>query len=225
MLRGMAIVWTWVLIFPLAILSACTRAEEPTSSPTQPSPATAAAPAKPGAASPVAAPEPADEDDDEDDDDDFDEPFGDEFEIEASASKYFGWAPMTVAFGAQALNGKPPFTFTWDFGDGSPAETGETATHIYTKAGSIKAWVTGEDANGEKSRMQFFIVILTPEEYARRKNLPLEGLLASPAPTTSPESGASPAAEAGAPKTAGDQPAEAGTNAAAADPTAEAGAR
>jgi len=221
----MAIKWMWVLLLPFAILSACTRAEEPAPSQAPPSPAAVAAPTEPGAASPAAAPEPEDEDEDEDDDDDFDEPLDTDFEIDASASRYFGWVPMTVAFGARALNGTPPFTYTWDFGDGSPPATGETATHTYTKLGSISAFATGQDASGEKSRVQLVIFTVTPEEYSQRKNVPLERLLASPAPAASPESGgAGPAPGAGAGKAAGDQPAEAGATGAAADPPAEAGA-
>jgi PKD repeat protein len=116
--------------------------------------------------------------------DDIDQPWSD-FEIDADASSYTGYVPKQVAFVARAMNGTPPFTFKWDFGDGSPQETGESVMHIFTRLGKNDVFVTGTDGQGRTSRVQMILFLLTPEEYARRQNLDpaaLPTIVASPAP-------------------------------------------
>jgi hypothetical protein len=44
-----------------------------------------------------------------------------------------------------------PVTFTWNFGDGSPAGSGEAPTHIYAAAGEYTVTLTAADANGNSN--------------------------------------------------------------------------
>jgi hypothetical protein len=99
-----------------------------------------------------------------------DDEIGPEFEIDADADRYFGAVPFAVRLKARAQNGTPPFTFTWDFGDGTTGETGESLTHVYRRVGRIDTFVTGRDASGGESRVQLMLFLLTPEEYVRRMN-------------------------------------------------------
>ncbi len=52
----------------------------------------------------------------------------------------------TVSFSATAT-GTPPITFTWDFGDGTTANT-LNATHVYNEIGTYNATLTATNANG-----------------------------------------------------------------------------
>jgi PKD repeat protein len=108
---------------------------------------------------------------DEDLEDEDDEPSGPEFEIDASASTYFGYIPKTIAFQAGALNGTPPFTFTWDFADGTEPAHGPYVVHTFKKDGRFDVFVRAQDANGEKSFVQLAVILLTPEEFAKRKGI------------------------------------------------------
>ncbi len=99
------------------------------------------------------------------------EPAGPDFEIDADATSYFMPLPNTVTFKAVALNGTPPFTFTWNFGDGSPPETGAMAKHTYTKLGRVDAVVDGKDANGDTARVTLGLLVTTPENFVQRLDL------------------------------------------------------
>lgn len=67
--------------------------------------------------------------------------------VSAEATPSSGNAPLSVAFAAHGSGGVTPFTYAWDFGDGSSG-TGETAGHTYQTAGSFTAKVTMKDSSG-----------------------------------------------------------------------------
>ena len=96
---------------------------------------------------------------------------GPEFEIDADATSYYMPVPNTVSFKAKALNGSPPITFTWNFGDGTPEATGETPKHTYTKLGRFDAIVTGKDASGAISRVTLAVMVVEPETFVNRLQL------------------------------------------------------
>lgn len=96
---------------------------------------------------------------------------GDEFEIDADATSYYMPAPNIVTFKAKALNGTPPYTFTWDFGDGSPPTTGELIQHTFTEVGRRDVWVVGKDATGATSAVQLGLLVTTVEEFVERGQL------------------------------------------------------
>jgi PKD repeat protein len=55
----------------------------------------------------------------------------------AAADKTSGTAPLTVAFTGSATNGTPPYTWEWDFGDGTAKSTQQNPSHTYTDPGSF----------------------------------------------------------------------------------------
>jgi PKD repeat protein len=57
----------------------------------------------------------------------------------ADASPEEGKAPLTVQFTAETEGGKPPFKFTWKFGDGTPDSHEQNPKHTYEKAGKYRA--------------------------------------------------------------------------------------
>ncbi len=52
-----------------------------------------------------------------------------------------------VGFTAQASGGSGTLTYSWNFGDGSPAETGSSVSHAFAAIGTYTATVTVNDAN------------------------------------------------------------------------------
>ncbi len=55
---------------------------------------------------------------------------------EGSASPTSGMVPLTAAFEGSASGGTPPYTYAWDFGDGSTG-TGPSPVHTYPNAGTF----------------------------------------------------------------------------------------
>src|SRR5438132_1011251 len=67
-----------------------------------------------------------------------------------------------VVFNATATGGVLPYTFTWDFGDGSTA-TGSTVTHVFSAAGIYIVVLTVTDAGGARAVASHFVnVVLAP---------------------------------------------------------------
>jgi PKD repeat protein len=93
-----------------------------------------------------------------------------DFEIDAGATSFYMPSGNTVTFKAKALNGTPPFTFTWNFGDGSPKGSGEMIKHTFTMLGDIDVIVTGRDASGAESVMTLGIAVATLEAFNQRMN-------------------------------------------------------
>jgi len=171
------------------VIAACQRNEShPAPAPSAPPKATAAAAAP--APTPVGSPAPAAsaaKGDDDDNQDDIDKPWGTDFEIDGDADHYFGYPPMLVMFAARPLNGTPPFTYTWDLGDGSGHLSGPVINHIYDKIGRYTAFVEGKDGSGQKYRVSFIIAVVSREDFATRRGLDVSTLPSpSPVPTTTP---------------------------------------
>lgn len=57
----------------------------------------------------------------------------------ADGSPEEGKAPLTVQFTAETEGGKPPFKFTWKFGDGTPDSHEQNPKHTYEKPGKYRA--------------------------------------------------------------------------------------
>lgn len=65
--------------------------------------------------------------------------------ITASGFPLSGPAPLTVGFSAVVAGGVPPYTFLWDFGDGSPTSNLQNPSHSYP-AGTYTATVAVTDS-------------------------------------------------------------------------------
>jgi hypothetical protein len=105
-----------------------------------------------------------------------DEAEGSDFEIDADATTFYMPQGNAVTFKAKALNGTPPFTFSWNFADGTPPATGEMVRHIFNVLGERDVVVTGKDASGATSIMNLGILVATVEDYAARVQLDPEAI-------------------------------------------------
>ena len=59
-----------------------------------------------------------------------------------------GAPPLSVKFTASIEEGTPPFTYKWEFGDGSPPSTEASPTHVYQKVGDYTATLAVRDSKG-----------------------------------------------------------------------------
>ncbi|WP_369394635.1 PKD domain-containing protein [Streptomyces sp. CG1] len=64
----------------------------------------------------------------------------------AGASPTTGNAPLAVNFTGSASGGTAPYSYNWDFGDGSAAGTTQNPSHTYSAAGSYTATLTVTDS-------------------------------------------------------------------------------
>lgn len=68
------------------------------------------------------------------------------FLVTVSASPTSGVIPLTVELTAAIVGGTPPYTYVWDFGDGSPLSTEAHPTHPYSGIGTYTITCTVVDA-------------------------------------------------------------------------------
>ncbi len=64
----------------------------------------------------------------------------------ASASPTTGNAPLAVSFTGSATGGTNPYSYRWDFGDGSATSTTQNPSHTYSAAGTYTATLTVTDS-------------------------------------------------------------------------------
>ena len=64
----------------------------------------------------------------------------------ARATPSSGTAPLAVAFTSTVSGGSPPYTASWNFGDGSAAGTTLNVSHTYTLSGTYSAKLTITDS-------------------------------------------------------------------------------
>lgn len=65
-----------------------------------------------------------------------------------------GVEPLLVQFTAAAAGGWQPYAFTWDFGDGSPTQSGTSLSHRYQKAGTYAVTLLATDAGDPQHHAQ-----------------------------------------------------------------------
>ncbi|MGC8723272.1 MAG: PKD domain-containing protein [Acidobacteriota bacterium] len=66
----------------------------------------------------------------------------------AQADKSSGPIPLTVNFTGAASGGTAPYTWSWDFGDGSAPATTQNAQHTYSAEGTYTVTLTVQDSAG-----------------------------------------------------------------------------
>ena len=71
---------------------------------------------------------------------------GNPLQATATAVPTSGQIPLTVAFTGTATGGTPPYSYSWDFGDGSAKSTAQNPSHTYTTAGTYTATLTVTDS-------------------------------------------------------------------------------
>ena len=72
-------------------------------------------------------------------------------QVAATADVTSGLTPLLVNFSAAIAGSSGPFTYTWDFGDGSPSDSGSKPNHLYQVAGvyTVTLTVSAQDACGK----------------------------------------------------------------------------
>jgi len=83
----------------------------------------------------------------------------DELYVDLEADPDEGAPPLTVKFTSAVEDGTPPYTYSWDFGDGSPAGTEASPSHVYQKAGEYTATVTVKDSKGISGSEEYDILV------------------------------------------------------------------
>jgi PKD repeat protein len=65
----------------------------------------------------------------------------------AGATPKTGNAPLSVSFTGSATGGKAPYSYSWNFGDGSALSTAQNPSHTYTAACTCTATLTVTDSS------------------------------------------------------------------------------
>jgi PKD repeat protein len=68
---------------------------------------------------------------------------------------------QSVSFSASAAGGVSPYTYTWDFGDGSTG-TGSSVSHAYQSAGTFNVILTITDSSGQTQTVKKAVTIGGP---------------------------------------------------------------
>ncbi len=82
--------------------------------------------------------------------------------VTVDVSPTSGDIPLTVTCTAGATGGTPPYTFTWDFGDGVQ-ETGDSVSHTYTNAGTYSIVLSVEDGAGVGASAHVSVRAIDPD--------------------------------------------------------------
>ncbi len=69
-----------------------------------------------------------------------------------------GDAPLTTSFTGSAAGGRAPYTYSWDFGDGTTSPL-QSPNHIYNSAGTFAAALTIHDASGQTATATASVVV------------------------------------------------------------------
>ena len=88
-----------------------------------------------------------------------------ELDVIAEAEPDEGAPPLKVQFTASVEEESGgPFSFSWDFGDGSPKVTDQNPVHTYDKVGEYTATLTVTDQKSHKGTDEIDIFVETDEE-------------------------------------------------------------
>jgi hypothetical protein len=83
--------------------------------------------------------------------------------VDPKATPPAGLVPFTTVLASGARGGTPPYTVTWDFGDGQ-AGAGDAIGHVYTFADTFTATVRVRDASGDSATAACRAVAVEPAE-------------------------------------------------------------
>ncbi|HYI08637.1 MAG TPA: FG-GAP-like repeat-containing protein, partial [Thermoanaerobaculia bacterium] len=79
----------------------------------------------------------------------------------ASGDVTTGTAPLTVNFTGSASGGTPPYSYSWDFGDCSAADTAQNPSHVYS-AGNYDVVLTVTDSASATAEAVVPVTALSP---------------------------------------------------------------
>ncbi len=93
-------------------------------------------------------------------------------QLTVSATPVTGPAPLSVSLQALASGGTGAYHFTWLFGDGSPAATGASTTHVFSQVGTYAVNLLATDALGQNATTGVFISAYNPGSNQGSASLP-----------------------------------------------------
>jgi PKD repeat protein len=73
-----------------------------------------------------------------------------------------GYAPLNVIFTGDASGGVPPYTYAWDFGDGTSGSNLQEASHSYLSVGNYSAVLTVTDSVGNTGAEAVSVSVTNP---------------------------------------------------------------
>src|SRR3989475_2764631 len=81
--------------------------------------------------------------------------------VEITATPGEGTMPLTVSFTSAVTGGVSPYSYDWEFGDGSRSNAADTV-HIYITGGNFSVWLNVNDAGGTPVQSAYLFVNVTP---------------------------------------------------------------
>jgi PKD repeat protein len=132
------------------LVAACSKTPEQPAAKATATPAAAAiapSPAAPGPAGQAQAPAPAEE-----------------LYVDLEGDPDEGPPPLAVKWTSTVEDGTPPYTYKWDFGDGSAPASDANPTHKYEKEGEFTATLTVTDSKGLTGSEEYDILVEKEEE-------------------------------------------------------------
>src|SRR3989454_4827288 len=81
--------------------------------------------------------------------------------VEITATPTEGTMPLTVSFTSAVTGGVSPYSYDWEFGDGSKSNAANTV-HIYITGGNFAVWLNVNDAGGTPVQSAYLFVNVTP---------------------------------------------------------------
>lgn len=79
--------------------------------------------------------------------------------VSISGDPVTGAAPLTTELAAGASGGVPPYSFEWNFGDGSSNASGASVGHSFARSGEFAATVFVSDAAGDQAETGVFVAV------------------------------------------------------------------
>jgi PKD repeat protein len=98
----------------------------------------------------------------------------------ATASTPSGQIPLTVDFTGSASGGTPPYSYLWNFGDGSATTTAQNPSHTFTTAGTYTVTLTATDSSSPPNSVNATLTITASPIAATVPGAPT-GMTATPA--------------------------------------------
>jgi len=82
--------------------------------------------------------------------------------ISLSVSETSGYAPHIATLSCTVEQGNPPYTFLYDFGDGTPTSNLQNEYHTYTNPGTYTATITVTDSEGQEKTESQIVTVSKP---------------------------------------------------------------
>lgn len=84
------------------------------------------------------------------------------FRVDVVANPTSGIAPLSVVFATQIQGGAAPYTYAWDFGDGTTSDNA-TPSHAFAAVGAYTVSLTLTDADGARAENTVTVNALAPD--------------------------------------------------------------